>query len=226
MRQDWAWAAVATTLLLLLLYEVVLLNLQRRHPGRVARVAHAGLREDWFLAVSAERGTEVLAVQTLRNSLMSATMLASTAALALMGTVTLAAPSLHAVLEPSGGSAPTWYRLVLELVLLTVLFASLVSTLMAVRYYNHVGFIGGMPVASATRERWMATGVQYVRKAGILYGFGLRQMILVAPIVAAMLHPLAGPIAAFIVVVILFLFDRAADSLSDPTQDSSITTEH
>lgn len=212
MRQDWAWTAVATTLLLLLSYEIALLILQRRHPARVARAAHAGLREDWFLAVSSETGTEILAVQTLRNSLMSATMLASTAALALMGTVTLAAPSLHAVLDLSGSASPALYRLLLELVLLTLLFASLVSSLMAVRYYNHVGFIGGMPISSAARKRWMSTGVQYIRKAGLLYGFGLRQMILIAPIVAAMLHPLAGPAAALVVVIVLIFFDHAADS--------------
>ena len=212
MRQEWAWEAVVMTLLLLLLYEAVLLVLQRLHPARVARAAHAGLREEWFRAVSAEKGTEILAVQTLRNSLMSATMLASTAALALMGTVTLAAPSLHAVLDASGSPSPPLYRLLLELVLLTLLFAALVSSLMAVRYYNHVGFIGGMPVSSAARKRWMPTGVQYIRKAGLLYGFGLRQMILVAPIVAAMLHPLAGPVAALIVVIVLFFFDHAADT--------------
>ena len=116
-------------------YEAVLLMRQRRHPARVARVAHAQLREDWFLAVSAEKGSEMLAVQTLRKSLMSATMLASTAALALMGTVTLAAPSLHAIVDRANEHTSAPYRLLLELVLLALLFASLVSTLMAVRCY-------------------------------------------------------------------------------------------
>lgn len=201
------------TLALVLLYEVVLVLLQRRSPGQVARSAHAGLREDWFLAVSAAKGSEVLAVQTLRNSLMSATMLASTAALALMGTVTLAAPSLHAIVDPAGGTAPMAMitpRLLLELVLLSLLFASLVSTLMAVRFYNHAGFIGGMPVDSQARIRWTPVGVRYVRRAGVLYGFGLRQLILVAPVVAAMLHPFAGPVAALVVAWVLYAFDRMA----------------
>lgn len=216
MRLDGAWAAVVTTLVLLLCYEAVLLMRQRRHPARVARVAHAQLREDWLLAVSAEKGSEVLAVQTLRNSLMSATMLASTAALALMGTVTLAAPSLHAIVDHANGHTPAPYRLLLELVLLALLFASLVSTLMAVRYYNHAGFVCGMPVASAARRRWTSIGVHYVRRAGLLYGLGLRQLVLVAPVVAAMLHPLAGPVAALLVVAVLFFFDRAATGgLSD-----------
>lgn len=208
-----SWLAVLATLALVLLYEAVLALLQRRRPGQVARSAHAGLREDWFLAVSGAKGSEVLAVQTLRNSLMSATMLASTAALALMGTVTLAAPSLHTIVDHAAAVAPLALvtpRLLLELVLLSLLFASLVSTLMAVRFYNHAGFVGGMPVGSEARIRWTALGVRYVRKAGLLYGFGLRQLILVAPVVAAMLHPFAGPVAALVVAWVLYAFDRVA----------------
>ena len=99
-------------------------------------------------------------------------------------------------------------RLLLELVLLSLLFASLVSTLMAVRFYNHAGFVGGMPVDSEERIRWTPLGVRYVRKAGLLYGFGLRQLVLVAPVVAAMLHPFAGPVAALAVAWVLYAFDR------------------
>lgn len=206
------WLAVLVTVALILLYEGVLMLLQRRRPGQVARSVHAGLREDWFLSVSAVKGSEVLAVQTLRNSLMSATMLASTSALALMGTVTLAAPSLHAIADPASGASPLGPRLLLELVLLALLFASLVSTLMAVRFYNHAGFIGGMPVDSEARIRWTPSGVRYVRKAGLLYGFGLRQLVLVAPVVAAMLHPFAGPVAALLVAWTLYSFDRLGPS--------------
>ena len=151
MSAAWTWTAVGVTVVVLVLYELLLLLLQRRQPERLARAKHAGLREDWFLAVSQQKGSEVLAVQTLRNSLMSATMLASTAALALMGTVTLAAPSLHARLEAAQGISSITPRLVLELVLLTLLCVSLVSTMMAVRFYNHAGFIGAMPVDSEAR---------------------------------------------------------------------------
>ena len=56
----------------------------------------------------------------------------------------------------------------LELLLLTLLFASLVCSAMAVRYYNHAGFISGMPVASDARQRWAQAGVAYVRRAGII----------------------------------------------------------
>jgi uncharacterized membrane protein len=211
MTMVWTWVAVGVTATILLLYEVLLVLLQRRQPERLARARHASLREDWFFAVSAQKGSEVLAVQTLRNSLMSATMLASTAALALMGTVTLAAPSLHASFEAARGISAVSPRLILELLLLALLFASLVSTMMAVRFYNHAGFIGGMPVDSEARKRWAHAGVRYVRRAGILYGVGLRQLVLVVPVVAAILFPLAGPVAAAVVAGVLFWFDRYSD---------------
>jgi uncharacterized membrane protein len=211
MSMVWTWAALGATATVLLLYEVLLVQLQRHQPGRLARARHASLREDWFLAVSEQKGSEILAVQTLRNSLMSATMLASTAALALTGTVTLAAPSIHASFDTTRGISDISPRLVLELILLALLFASLVSTMMAVRFYNHAGFIGGMPVDSEARNRWSHAGIRYVRRAGVLYGIGLRQLVLVVPVVAAILLPLAGPVAAVLTAGVLFWFDRYTD---------------
>ena len=203
------WIAVGLTVAGLLGYEIALMWLQHRAPERLARTAHATLREEWFDAVSAQKGSEILAVQTLRNSLMSATMLASTTALGLMGTVTLAVPSLHAGFgEALPAAALVTPRLTLELVLLVLLFTSLVSTLMAVRFYNHAGFIVALPVESETRKRWSAAGTSYVRKAGLLYSVGLRHLILVVPVVAALLSPAAGPIAAVVVAFVLLSFDR------------------
>jgi len=209
MSADWTWACVGLTLAVLALYEAMLVLLHR--SNRLAPARHAGLREEWFRVVSAQKGSEVLAVQTLRNSLMSATMLASTAALALMGTVTLAAPSLQESLAAAQGVSSLSARLVLELVLLALLFASLVSSMMAVRFYNHAGFIGGMPVESEARARWTEAGVRYVRRAGLLYGIGLRQLVLVAPVVSALLVPASGPVAALLVAAVLYSLDRFSD---------------
>lgn len=203
----WAWAGVGMTLALLLGYEVRLALQSRDQPERTARGTHARLREEWFLAVGAHPGTEVLAVQTLRNALMSATMTASTAALGLMGSVALAAPSLHATLDAPSTFTP---RLLLELLLMLLLFGSLVASAMAVRSYNHASFIAAMPVGSDARTRWAPLGVMHVRRAGLLYSWGLRQLILLAPIVAALLNPLAGPPAALVAILGLSLFDRSS----------------
>ena len=203
-----AWLATLATIAVLVAYEVVLAVAQRWRPERMARSAHAALREDWFTAVSQQKGSEILAVQTLRNSLMSATLTASTAMLGLIGTVTLAAPSLHASFGWSAMLPSVTPQLVLELLLLALLFASLVCSAMAVRYYNHVGFISGMRVESVARMRWNQAGTAYVRRAGVLYSWGLRHLILVAPILICLLYPLAGPIAAVLVGVVMVRFDR------------------
>lgn len=196
--------AAALTVAILLAYEAALLLVQRRSPARLARSAHARLREEWYGAVSRLPGSELLAVQTLRNALMSATMTASTAALGLVASVTLAAPSLPAA---AAGFAFT-PRTALELVLTALLFASLVCSAMALRYYLHAGFICSMPVGSEERARWSATAVTYLRRAGLLYSWGLRHLMMVAPILAALAHPPAGPAAALLLLGALLLSDR------------------
>lgn len=203
-----SWVAALLTMLVLALYELWFAYAQRRRPLGVARTAHATLREDWFEAVSGQPGSEILAVQTLRNSLMSASMIASTTVLGLMGTVTLSASSLSASFAAGEARVAFTPRLAVELVLLALLFASLVSSAMSVRYYNHAGFIGGMPVGSEARRRWNPVGIAHVRRAGLLYSWSLRNLVLVVPAVAFILHPAAGPVAGVAVVLVLFVFDR------------------
>jgi len=210
MNPSATWLAALLTAAIPMLYELVLWWSQRQRPEQVARTAHANLREEWFNAVSSVPGSEILAVQTLRNSLMSATMIASTAAIGLMGAASLLAPSLHPPLEAGSLLQYVTPRLAMELLLMATLFASLVYSVMAVRYYNHVGFIVSMPVGSAQRGVWAASGGVYVRRAGLLYGWGLRHLIMVAPMLGFIVHPLAGPAAAVLVVVALWGFDRIA----------------
>lgn len=203
------WLAAGITIAMLVAYELLLVWIQRRSPNKLARAAHANLREEWFAALSKQPGSEILAVQTLRNSLMSATMTASTAALGLIGAATLLAPSLNSSFGTVDNMARHFTaRLVMELVLMAVLFASLVCSAMAVRYYNHAGFILSMPVGSEERVRWGPTAVAYLRRAGLLYSWGLRHLLMVAPLLVFIVYPLAGPVAAVLVVAALFAFDR------------------
>jgi hypothetical protein len=206
---SFGWAAALATIAVLLAYQLVLALAERRRPQRLARSVHASLREDWFAAIRAQKGAELLGVQTLRNALMSASMTASTAALGLMGTVTLAAPSLHASFSEGAVAVGAFTpRVALELVLVGLLFASLVSSVMAVRYYNHASFIVALPAESEVGAQWAGPGAAYVSKAGRLYSWSLRHLMLVVPILASILHPGAGPLAALLVVAVLSGFDR------------------
>ena len=210
MNDRHTWIATLATIALLVGYEALLALLRRRTPDRIARTTHVRLRAEWFSAVSGHPGAELLAVQTLRNSLMSATMTASTAVLGLVATVSLAAPSLHERFSAPDSLVNVTPGLVLELVLLSLLFASLVCSAMSVRYYNHAGFVIGMPGESPARQRWSETGSVCVQRGGVLYSWGLRYLMLLAPILAACLHPYAGPPAALLLIAALYGFDRSA----------------
>ena len=111
-----SWLAAPLAVAARLLYEASL---------AVARTAHANLRRGWFEAVSAEKDSEIRAVQTLRNALMPAPVPASTAALWPMGSATRAAPPLHAELIITAVAFAVFApRLTKELVLLVLLFDS------------------------------------------------------------------------------------------------------
>jgi hypothetical protein len=213
-----AWP-IAATLALLALHEAARALSSRRHPERQARAVNARLRDDWLQAVSAERGSEVLAVQTLRNALMSATLTASTAALGLMATATLAATALRATQatgEPATALPPLTQGL-LAAGVLGLLLVALVSSTLAVRGYQHASFVCGMPVQDSRRERWLPLGRHYLRQAGWHYSRGLRALMLLGPLLAAVLHPWAGPPTALGLLWALRLFDRPGpQALSAP----------
>ena len=78
---DWTPAAAA------------LVILAARYAWVVTRSAESrqsiDIRREWARRVMAQPGLEIVAVQTLRNSIMAATLMATTATLALMGVLTL-----------------------------------------------------------------------------------------------------------------------------------------
>ena len=208
------WAALALTLVIMLGYEARLHARSRRAPEQVARSAHGRLRADWVAAMSRERGMEIVAVQLLRNSLMSATINASTAAIALVGTLSLQAGRAVAA-APAATLAALSVRGVLDLLLASLLFAAFVCSSMAMRYYHHAGYAMSMPVGSPERERRLPLAQQHLQRAGVLYSWGLRFFLLLAPALAGLLHPWLMPPAAVALVAVMHRFDQAARAEGD-----------
>lgn len=202
-----AWLCIAGSILLVLGYEALHAAIGYRHPDATAPTAHAVLRADWVEALSVHEGSEIVAIQTLRNSLMSATITASTAALALMGTLTLTVSANNGL--SLFGTQQLTPPLLLVLLLLLALFASYICSAMAVRYFNHAGFVLSLPVGSEARRRHHAVGQLYIRRAGLLYGWGLRCFLFVAPIVAGLINIRAMPAAAVALLFVLHVFDLA-----------------
>ncbi len=198
------WIAFGISTLIFVVYEIWVLFMGLRHPDRIARSAHAALRVHWVDALSRQPGFEIVAVQALRNSLMSATIAASTAALALMGTISLASSNIEAA--TFDGTPPL--RIVLEVLLMATLFASYVCSAMAMRFFSHAGFVMSMPVAAKERAPLNPMAKEYVKRAGLLYSWALRFFLIISPLVVGMVRPLGMPFMTVALVVALWFFDR------------------
>lgn len=209
MTEATAWMACGLSVLIFALYEARVLWIGRKTPHRMARYAHARMRVSWVAALSEKPGFEIVAVQALRNSLMSATISASTAALAMMGTITLAGRSVAELITGAGPGTIT-HRVVLEILLMLALFASYVCSSMAMRYFNHVGFVMSMPAGSPARQSLNGMASEYVERAGLLYSWGLRFFLMVAPIAAGIIHAFAMVPMTLVLVAVLWFFDQPA----------------
>ncbi len=203
-----AWGGIVSSSLILSAYELYSWRVARRDPTATARSAHRVLRAEWVRALSRQAGSELLAVQALRNSLMSATITASTAAISAMGATSL--------IVSNPGATRGWFdlrlassRSVLELALLATLFIAYGCSAMAARYYHHSGFLMSLPVGSPERTSHETTAVAYVQRAGVLYSWSLRCFLFLAPIVAGMLSSLLMLPVALSLVALLHAFDGA-----------------
>lgn len=124
------------------------------------------LRRAWVARMLREPGVEILAVQTLRNSIMAASVMASTSAIGLMGVVSLGHLRL-------GGAAPVAdIKYVFPLLLLA---ACVVLFSQTARLYHRCGFLMGLSRGTSELHEQAARGaVDELLRASHLYRQGWR----------------------------------------------------
>ena len=120
--------------------------LAARFAWALGRDAESGqsiaLRRAWVKRILAAPGSEILAIQTVRNSMMAASLMASTAVLALMGVISIghnqlgASDALHDWMHAGAN-----LKLFLPLALLA---ACVVLFSKAVRLYHRAGYSLGL----------------------------------------------------------------------------------
>lgn len=203
-----AWGSLAISLALIVGYEVHAHRASRTDPAHQARFINAHMRSVWVQAMSAQPGFEIVAVQALRNSLMSATVVASTAALAMMAALTLGGASLVAGLSHLSDGAGFGLHVLLVALAIATLFASYVCSAMSMRYYGNATQVMSLPAASAERQRLNPLASEYVQRAGRLYSWALRLFLMVVPAAAGVVHPLALVPATVALLVALHFFDQ------------------
>lgn len=202
-------------LALLGLYHLYLARVYRRDPERTHRGRSNRLRRAWVAMVRA-RGADILAVQTMRNWVMSATLLASTSILIglSVGHVAFAGTDLQALTRALSllpvPSEPTM-RIKL-LALAGIFFAAFHHFVLALRYYNHTGFLINLPDGDFGGDP-VRTVAETLNRAGGHYNKGTRVFLLALPFVLWLIGPLwlLGGVAAILWILVRFDFREARE---------------
>lgn len=184
-------------------------------PHYTVQAIQAEARRHWVESVMRDK-RDILAVQTLRNSTMAAVFLASTAVLLIMGTLSLSehggdmANVLHS-LNMLGTVDPSLWLIKL-LALVVDLFVAFFSFTLAIRKFNHVGYLLNVPAElnhPVITPKYVA---DYMNRAAHYYSIGMRTYYFTVPLLFWLFDPLLMFISAVVLVFALYRLDRAPDA--------------
>ena len=217
-----AYAADALSFLfsamLLILYHWLLRRKELRSPSFTVQAVNRAARTAWVENVMRE-GKDILAVQTLRNSTMAATFLASTAVFMIIGVLTLSGQSdkLDATwhsLNLFGAKHPELWMLKLICLLLDLFFAFF-SFAMSIRVFNHVGYMINVPLAANHKSITPDHVAIHLNRAGHFYSMGMRAYYFVVPFLFWLFGPHLMLIATIGLIFVLYRLDRAPKVLAE-----------
>ena len=184
-------------------------------PHYTVQAVQADARRHWVESVMRDK-RDILAVQTLRNSTMAAVFLASTAVLLIMGTLSLSehgndvAKVLHSLNVVGNVEPGLWLLKLLALVI--DLFVAFFAFTLAIRKFNHVGYLLNFPAEPPhplITPRYVA---DYLNRAARYYSSGMRAYYFTVPLLFWLFDPLLMIISAIVLVFVLYQLDRAPDS--------------
>ena len=207
---------------LLALYHYWLGRKEESNPAYTVQAVNRMARTAWVENVMYE-GKDILAVQTLRNSTMAATFLASTAVLLIIGVLTLSGQgdkletAWHTLNIFGAKHAELWMTKLLFLIV--DLFFAFFSFSMSIRVFNHVGYMINVPLAmshKAITPRHVAT---HLNRAGRFYGLGMRAYYFAVPLLFWLFGPHLMLIATIGLVYVLYRLDRAPKILAEDYAD-------
>ncbi|MHB1678408.1 MAG: DUF599 domain-containing protein [Sulfuriferula sp.] len=203
---------------MLVIYHVYLAYKIKKQPAYSIQAVNRIARTAWVETVMKEQ-RDMLAVQTLRNSTMAATFLASTSVLLIMGVLTLSGQGANL--------KNTWHTLNLAeftnsqiwssklLLLLSDLFVAFFCFSMAIRIFNHVGFMINVPLNLKHNMISPLHVALHLNRAGKFYSVGMRAYYFSVPMVFWLFGADLMIISTILLVLVLYFLDRAPKVLVD-----------
>jgi uncharacterized membrane protein len=156
---------------------------------------------------------DIMAVQTLRNQVMAATFLASTAILICLGAFSAAfRPGVfndisHALNLLGTKTETLW---MFKLMMLGILFfVTFFNFTLAIRYYNHAGFmINTFEPEDATVSGEVVT--QVLNHGALHYTIGMRGFYLSVPLALWLFGPIWMLVGSLVLISVLYRLDHEA----------------
>ncbi len=201
--------------LLLGSYQVRLQRRILRNPALTVQGMNARARAAWVRRVMSEKGMEVMAVQTFRNSTMAATLMASTAVLLIFGILNMLVsadkigPVFHS-LNTWGAHAPLLWIFKLMLALLDF-FVAFFSFSLAVRGYHHAGYLVNVPMDKSDHGVTIDKVIQVMNRTGKYYSVGMRTYYFSVPLLLWLFGPLWMLVSTLALLAILNHLDHLTD---------------
>jgi uncharacterized membrane protein len=179
---------------LVLAYYFYLGRQSRRASGSKVHALNAKIRARWVHRVMSSGKMDILAIQTLRNSLMAANFMATTAVLLIIGILNLSdkigawAQESQFSLLANCVSAELWYLKIALLVLDYAVAFYCFST--SIRFFNHVGYMINLGCDIQIEETIFKQTCAYLNRAGSYYMYGTRAFFFSLPVIMWFFGPI------------------------------------
>lgn len=185
----------------------------RKDPTYTIHGVNALARRLWVENIMRNSSKDIMAVQTLRNFIMAPSLMASTAALLIIGTLTLSgqaeniSQSWHVL--SIGGSHATALWILKVLLLLVDFIVAFFAFAMSVRLANHVLFMVNVPEHDAHHNLSSKAVALRLHRAGNMFAIGMRAFFFAIPLVFWLFGPYFLLVASIGLVITLYRLDRS-----------------
>jgi uncharacterized membrane protein len=185
----------------------------RADPTYTIHGVNALARRLWVENIMRNNAKDIVAVQTLRNWIMGASLMASTAALLIIGTLTLSGQaenishSWHIL--SIGGSHSTELWILKVMLLLVDFIVAFFAFAMSVRLANHVVFMVAVPEHTAHHNLSPKSVARRLIRSGNMFAIGMRAFFFAIPLVFWLFGPYFLLASSIGLVITLYRLDRS-----------------
>ncbi|QLQ01802.1 MAG: DUF599 domain-containing protein [Thiobacillus sp.] len=205
--------ALVISVLSVVAYYLFLSMKVRENPTYTIHGVHELARRLWVANIMRNPAQGIMGVQTLRNWIMGSTLMASTAAILIIGTLTLSGQaesitrSWHVLSMTSSHAAELW--IVKVMALLITFIVAFFAFAMSVRLANHVVFMINVPEFEAHHNLSPESVARRLHRSGTMFSIGMRAFLFAIPLVFWLFGPYFLVAASIGLIIALYRLDRS-----------------